>query len=93
MTSVRARCARFSLRHTMGRIAARISASTGVRVFSPEYRLAPEHPFPAALHDVLEVYRWLVDEVGSPSRVIVGGESSGGGLRPTQPFAGTPRPR
>ena len=80
MTSVRARCARFSLRHTMGRIAARISASTGVRVFSPEYRLAPEHPFPAALHDVLEVYRWLVDEVGSPSRVIVGGESSGGGL-------------
>ena len=61
-------------------LAARISAATGVRVFSPEYRLAPEHPFPAALHDVLEVYRWLVDEVGSASRVIIGGESSGGGL-------------
>jgi len=61
-------------------LAARISAATGVRVFSPEYRLAPEHPFPAALEDVLDVYRWLVDEVGSSSRVIVGGESSGGGL-------------
>jgi monoterpene epsilon-lactone hydrolase len=61
-------------------LAARISAATGVRVFSPEYRLAPEHPFPAALQDVLGVYRWLVDEMGPASRVIIGGESSGGGL-------------
>ena len=61
-------------------LAARVSASAGVVVFSPDYRLSPEHPFPAAIHDVLSVYRWLRSQGYPPSRVILGGESSGGGL-------------
>jgi len=61
-------------------LAARISVSAGVRVFSPDYRLSPEHPFPAAIHDVLSAYRWLQSQGYSPSNVILGGESSGGGL-------------
>jgi acetyl esterase/lipase len=61
-------------------LAARVSAAGGVPVFSPEYRLAPEHPFPAAIEDALSVYQWLQDEGYPPSRVVIGGESSGGGL-------------
>lgn len=61
-------------------LAARISASTGVEVLSPDYRLSPEHPFPAAVEDVHEAYLWLLDRGYSPSRLALGGESSGGGL-------------
>lgn len=61
-------------------LAARISDSAGVRTLSPDFRLSPEHPFPAALHDVLSAYRWLLNQGYSPSRVVLGGESSGGGL-------------
>ncbi|HEX2844596.1 MAG TPA: alpha/beta hydrolase, partial [Candidatus Limnocylindria bacterium] len=50
------------------------------RVLTPDFRLAPEHPFPAAVKDVLTVYGWLLDQgVGEPN-IIVGGDSSGGGL-------------
>ena len=45
----------------------------------PDYRLAPEHPFPAALHDVLAAYRWLAREYPR-APVIVSGECAGGGL-------------
>ncbi len=65
---------------TARELAARISASAGVRVFTPAYRLAPEHRFPAALDDALKAYRWLLDQGHEPSRVVLGGESSGGGL-------------
>jgi acetyl esterase/lipase len=61
-------------------LAARISASAGIRVLSPEYRLSPEHPFPAAIEDAQAAYRWLLEQGYSPSRVFLGGESSGGGL-------------
>jgi acetyl esterase/lipase len=61
-------------------LAARVSVSTGFRVLSPDYRLAPEHPFPAALEDTLQAYRWLLDQGVSHSRLVLGGESSGGGL-------------
>ena len=61
-------------------LAARISSSAGVRVFSLDYRLAPENPFPAALEDALSAYRWLLSEGHSPTQVLLGGESSGGGL-------------
>jgi len=46
----------------------------------PDFRLAPEHPFPAALHDALAAYRWLVEQRGGASRVVLAGDSSGAGL-------------
>jgi acetyl esterase/lipase len=59
----------------------------GVVVVSAEYRLAPEHPFPAALDDCLSGWDWLQrveDRLGiDPARVAVGGESAGGGLAAT----------
>lgn len=45
-----------------------------------DYRLAPEHPFPAALDDCVTVYKWLLEEGYEPSDIIVGGESAGGTL-------------
>lgn len=60
--------------------AARISAATGARVLSTSYRLAPEHPFPAAIDDVHCAYRWLMSENIDPAKLMVGGISAGGGL-------------
>lgn len=51
------------------------------RVFLPEYRLAPESPFPAALEDAVAAYRWLLeDERVDPGHLAVTGDSAGGGL-------------
>jgi monoterpene epsilon-lactone hydrolase len=60
--------------------AAYISAATGARVFSTDYRLAPEHPFPAAIDDVLTAYQWVLSQGVDPKRTVVGGVSAGGGL-------------
>ncbi len=46
----------------------------------PEYRLAPEHPFPAAVDDAIAAYRALLAEGVDPARVVLGGDSAGGGL-------------
>ncbi len=54
------------------------SAQSGVLV--PDYSLAPEHPFPAAVEDSLSAYRWLLDRGIAPDQVTVIGDSSGGGL-------------
>jgi monoterpene epsilon-lactone hydrolase len=52
-----------------------------MRVLLPEYRLAPEHPFPAAVDDVRAAWRWLRTDQGlSPSSIAVAGDSAGGGL-------------
>ena len=50
------------------------------RVFSVDYRRAPEHPFPAAFDDVCAAYRWLLDSGHEPSTLALAGESAGGGL-------------
>ena len=52
----------------------------GARVFSLDYRLAPEHPFPAAIEDAAAGYRWLLKNGVSPRDMVVAGESAGGGL-------------
>jgi monoterpene epsilon-lactone hydrolase len=71
---------------TMGSInthrefAARLAQATEVPALLLGYRLAPEHPFPAALEDTLKAYRWLLDQGISPARIILAGDSAGGGL-------------
>jgi epsilon-lactone hydrolase len=59
--------------------AAHLSAAAGVRVVLPEYRLAPEHPYPAALQDARAIWAELSAEAG-PGSVVVSGDSAGGGL-------------
>lgn len=64
-----------------GELAARLGRASGMRVLFPEYRLAPEHPFPAAIDDVLAVWRWLrADQDLSARSIAVAGDSAGGGL-------------
>lgn len=52
------------------------------RVFSIDYRLAPQHPFPAAVEDALAAYMYLIDgpDKIDPSKIVVAGDSAGGGL-------------
>lgn len=62
-------------------LGATLARTAHARVLLPDYRLAPEHPFPAALDDAVATYRWLVHERGvDPDRVAVSGDSAGGGL-------------
>jgi epsilon-lactone hydrolase len=64
-----------------GELAARLGQASGMRVLFPEYRLAPEHPFPAAIDDVLAAWRWLrTDQDLSEGSLAVAGDSAGGGL-------------
>lgn len=57
-----------------------IAKKTGIRVFSFEYRLAPEHPFPAAFDDAKGAYEYVLGQGYSPGNIIAFGESAGGGL-------------
>jgi epsilon-lactone hydrolase len=61
-------------------LAASIGKAAGVKVLFPEYRLAPEHPFPAAIEDAVNVYRWLLRQGYDPANIIFAGDSAGGGL-------------
>jgi len=57
-----------------------VSRATNLRCLNIEYRLAPEYPFPAALEDSIESYKWLISKGFDPKKIIIGGESAGGGL-------------
>ncbi len=61
-------------------ITSHIARRTAARVFVADYRLAPEHPFPAALDDAVAAYRALLRDGGSPQRIAIIGDSAGGGL-------------
>jgi len=61
-------------------LVARIAAAASARVLFLNYRLAPEHPFPAALEDTLAAYRWLLMEGLDPAGIAFAGDQAGGGL-------------
>ncbi|HZO05215.1 MAG TPA: alpha/beta hydrolase [Solirubrobacterales bacterium] len=58
----------------------RLSREANVRLLNFDYRLAPEHPFPAAVEDAIAAYRWLLSQGWDPERIALGGDSAGGAL-------------
>ena len=72
--------------YTMGNLdshrglVAEISKATGIRVLSVDYSLAPEHPFPQAIEDAVNAVRFVYELGVAPGRVVVAGDSAGGGL-------------
>lgn len=58
----------------------RLSQAAGARVLSLNYRLAPEHPFPAPVDDAVAAYRWLLGQGIQASNIAIAGDSAGGGL-------------
>ncbi len=61
-------------------LTARLSSSTGLPVFTVDYRLAPEHPFPAAADDIESAYRLLLEQGYSARNIVIAGDSAGGHL-------------
>jgi acetyl esterase/lipase len=61
-------------------ITATLARLTGRRVLALDYRLAPEHRFPAALADSVAAYRWLIERGVAPETIALAGDSAGGGL-------------
>lgn len=59
---------------------AKLVKGSEVAALQFEYRLAPEHPFPAAIEDSVKAYRWLLGQDVSPARIVFAGDSAGGGL-------------
>ncbi|WP_420145539.1 alpha/beta hydrolase [Sphingobium sp.] len=73
--------------YNMGTIASyrslgcRLARASRARLLLVGYRLAPEHPCPAAIDDAITTYRWLLEDLGvDPARIVWGGDSAGGGL-------------
>ena len=61
-------------------LVAHLSTQARARVLNVDYRLAPEHPFPAAVDDAVAAYRWLLGQGVSADRIAISGDSAGGGL-------------
>jgi epsilon-lactone hydrolase len=61
-------------------LASHLAARTGLPVLLVDYRLGPEHVFPAAVDDALAAYGWLLGQGFEPARVVIAGDSAGGGL-------------
>lgn len=72
--------------YAMGSIATHRSLSANIALASKtkcltiDYRLAPEHPFPAAVDDALKAYKWLLKKGFKPEKIVLAGDSAGGGL-------------
>jgi monoterpene epsilon-lactone hydrolase len=66
--------------NTHREMVSRLSRAASARVLIIDYRLAPENPFPAALDDSTAAYRWLLSVGVNPTRLVIAGESAGGGL-------------
>lgn len=66
--------------NTHRRLAYDISAASSARVLLIDYRLAPEHPFPAAVDDAATAWRWLLQQGFATDRLAIAGDSAGGGL-------------
>ena len=66
--------------HSHAHMVAHIAKAAGVRALNVDYRLAPEYPHPAAVEDAVKAYRWLLDQGISNDKIVVSGDSAGGGL-------------
>jgi phosphinothricin tripeptide acetyl hydrolase len=77
-------------------LAAALARAAGTPALLLDYRLAPEHPFPAALEDAVAAYEWLLARAIAPERIVLAGDSAGGGLTVATLLAlrdrGLPRP-
>lgn len=58
----------------------KFARQAGVKTLVFEYRLAPEHPYPAAVDDSVFVYNWLIENGYEPNNILIAEESAGGGL-------------
>ncbi len=65
---------------TYRRAAVQYAAISGAAVATVDYRVAPEHPYPAALADAVTTYLWLLSQAYQPENIVIAGDSAGGGL-------------
>ena len=66
--------------NTHRKMVGHLAKAIGIRAFVADYRLAPEHPYPAAIKDAVTAFRGLLAEGIRPNRIVVAGDSAGGGL-------------
>ena len=66
--------------HSHRKVAAHLAKAARTRALVIDYRLAPEHPFPAQLEDAVQAYRWLLDQGIAPEHIATAGDSAGGNL-------------